>query len=310
MLVILEAVAGPIAGRLIEIRAGDALRLGRTAKSDYPIGEDPYLSGQHFSIECDGVQCRVRDLGSSNGTFLNGDRITEHLVQNGDSLVAGGSTFTLHVDTSVQPVPPPIPGTNTGLVPTVRLAVGVDGAPMKGVREPPLPWPGFSRSQSKLLTTLYRAKETVFAVVDPSRDARISALLNASGERFAAIGDGRRPSPYLVELPPSSQLLEVLIKDGWAHSWGFYCTALSGFEEARRHWSMFLALHNELGQTLTFRFWDPRVLRALVPLMSPQESVDFFGPILRMVVESEDPGTALEFSLTARGPKQESMLLA
>src|SRR5580704_5821963 len=98
MLVVLEAVAGPIAGRKIEVRAGSIIRFGRTAKSDYAIGEDSYLSGQHFAVECDGTQCRVRDLGSSNGTFLNGGRITEKVVQEGDSLVAGGSTFTIRVD--------------------------------------------------------------------------------------------------------------------------------------------------------------------------------------------------------------------
>ena len=38
MLVILEAVSGPIAGRKIEVRSGTILRIGRTAKSDYALG--------------------------------------------------------------------------------------------------------------------------------------------------------------------------------------------------------------------------------------------------------------------------------
>src|SRR5215831_2846296 len=98
MLVILEATAGPIAGRRIEVRAGSILRIGRTSKSDYAIGEDSYLSSQHFAVECDGTQVRIRDLGSSNGTFVNGDKITECVVQPGDSVVAGGSTFAIQVD--------------------------------------------------------------------------------------------------------------------------------------------------------------------------------------------------------------------
>src|SRR5580693_445663 len=99
MLVVLEAVAGPIQGRRIEVRSGSILRLGRTAKSDYAIGEDAYLSGQHFAVECDGSQCRIRDLGSSNGTYINGERVTETVVVNErDSLVAGGSTFTIHIE--------------------------------------------------------------------------------------------------------------------------------------------------------------------------------------------------------------------
>ncbi len=69
MLVVLEAVNGPIAGRRIEIRAGTIVRIGRTTRSDYAIGEDSYLSSLHFSVESDGTQVRVRDMGSSNGTF-------------------------------------------------------------------------------------------------------------------------------------------------------------------------------------------------------------------------------------------------
>ena len=98
MVVILEAVSGPVLGRRIEVRGGSIVRFGRTGKSDYPIAEDGYLSGLHFSVECDGTQCRIRDLGSSNGTFVNGSRVTEQVVQDGDSVVAGGSTFRIHVD--------------------------------------------------------------------------------------------------------------------------------------------------------------------------------------------------------------------
>src|ERR1700687_3651943 len=98
MVVILEAVSGPVLGRRIEGSGGKIVRIGRTGKSDYPIAEDGYLSGLHFAVECDGAQCRIRDLGSSNGTFVNGSRITDHVVREGDSVVAGESTFRIHVD--------------------------------------------------------------------------------------------------------------------------------------------------------------------------------------------------------------------
>src|ERR1022692_2439119 len=55
MLVVLEAAAGPIAARRIAVHAGSTLRIGRSAKSDYAIGEDSYLSSLHFSVECDGI---------------------------------------------------------------------------------------------------------------------------------------------------------------------------------------------------------------------------------------------------------------
>src|SRR5438132_13437424 len=107
MLVILEATAGPVAGRKIQAPAGATIRVGRTAKSDYALGEDSYLSGQHFAVEFDGAECRIRDLGSSNGTFVNGDRITDHVLHEGDSVAAGGSTFIVHIDLS-KTMPDPV----------------------------------------------------------------------------------------------------------------------------------------------------------------------------------------------------------
>src|SRR5437016_13511959 len=98
MIAILEAISGPITGRRLEVRGGSIVRIGRTGKSDYAIAEDGYLSGLHFSVECDGAQCRVRDLGSSNGTFVNGARVTDQVVRESDSVVAGGSTFRIHID--------------------------------------------------------------------------------------------------------------------------------------------------------------------------------------------------------------------
>src|SRR5260370_2066668 len=194
MLVILEAVSGPIAGRRIEIRAGTILRIGRTAKSDYALGEDSYLSGQHFAIENDGAGARARDLGSSNGTFVNGERVTSDTVlSEGDSLTAGGSTFTVHLDTVTAPAKkessPPVSTLPTDTFPpgTSQIVRADLGLPGDGNQ-----WPGFTRAQSVLLSALYRDGEPVFAVLDPLRDARIPAFLDASGEQFVALDDGLR----------------------------------------------------------------------------------------------------------------------
>jgi pSer/pThr/pTyr-binding forkhead associated (FHA) protein len=179
MLVVLEAVAGPIQGRRIEIRAGSIVRLGRTAKSDYAIGEDSYLSGQHFAVEYDGSQCRVRDLGSSNGTFVNGDRVTEKIVKDGDSLVAGGSTFTVHVDASPAAAASANASvTRVNTAPTVTFAGprSLDETRPVPVNEGRADWAGFSRPQLVLLNALYQGGDNVYAVLVASRDSRLPAL--------------------------------------------------------------------------------------------------------------------------------------
>jgi hypothetical protein len=309
MLLILEAVSGPVAGGRIEVREGTTLHIGRSSKSDYAIGEDSYLSGQHFAVQCDGARCCVRDLGSSNGTFLNGDRIVERVVKEGDSLAAGGSTFAVHVEaTPGQPGPVP----DLDAAPTLKVpgaARGGNRGKAGGLRNAPS-WDGFSLAQSILLDALYRDGEPVYAVLDALKDARIPVFLDASGERHARVDDANPLSPYLAVVPPKSRLLDVLVKDGWNQGWGFYFTAGIGFEDAVYHWRSFITLRNQNGQALNFRFWDPRVLRAIVPVMEPEEAAAFFGLLSRFIVEGESPGTALEFSLGPRAARRQSILLA
>jgi hypothetical protein len=301
MFVILEAVSGPVLGRRIEVRGGSIVRVGRTGKSDYPISEDGYLSGLHFAVECDGTQCRIRDLGSSNGTFVNGSRVTEQVVQEGDSVVAGGSTFVIHIDLLPSITGIGLPRASTAPTPiAVATKVMSDALPQQG---------GYSPAETALLQALYTPGEEVFAVVDASRDSRIPAFLDASGELYTPLESSKGAAAFIVALPPDSRLVHVLIKDGWGRGWGFYGTSVAGLATVREHFTSFVSLHTPSGAAMTFRFWDPRVLRAMVPAMPPDEADGFFGPCERIIVEAEKPAMALEFSRTPGRPRQQTIVL-
>lgn len=56
------------------------------------------VSRQHCKIHNDGQQLRIEDLGSSNGTYLNSEKIMEGVIQAGDKLSVGPITFLLQVD--------------------------------------------------------------------------------------------------------------------------------------------------------------------------------------------------------------------
>jgi hypothetical protein len=316
--VILVAVAGPVTGRRIEVPAGSLLRVGRTDKSECAIAEDPYLSGQHFSIEHttepesehtsgerDGTLL-LRDLGSSNGTFVNGESITEAEVKEGDSVAAGGTTFQIHVERAA--VAMALESTQTQVTrdgPASDLPA-LDASPAAGT---PGAWRGFSSSQSALLRTLYRDPVPVFAFLDPARDARIPAFLDASREHYERVEETLAPSPLLVTLPPASKLLDVLVKDGWGRGWGFYFTSTAGFEELRLHWRSYVMLRSERGREITFRFWDPHVLRAILPAMPASEAREFLGPVARLIVEGDRAEEASEFSWSARGARERVIAL-
>jgi len=53
------------------------------------ILDDQYVSSRHFQLEWDGTQYRFRDLGSSNGSWVNGVRVQEALLKEGDVISVG-----------------------------------------------------------------------------------------------------------------------------------------------------------------------------------------------------------------------------
>src|SRR5205814_1260628 len=76
--------SGPDAGHTH--RVGDhALRMGRSPDNDV-IFRDPATSGHHARLERRAEQFWVVDLGSTNGTFVNGESIQEKQLNPGERL--------------------------------------------------------------------------------------------------------------------------------------------------------------------------------------------------------------------------------
>ncbi len=87
--------SGPDAGH--SHRASDhAIRLGRSPDNDV-ILRDPATSGHHARLERRGDQFWIVDLGSTNGTLVNGESIQEKQLNHGDRLTIGQNAvhFTL-----------------------------------------------------------------------------------------------------------------------------------------------------------------------------------------------------------------------
>ncbi len=64
--------------------------IGRTMDNDVVL-TDPGISRQHLSIRDKGGAYIVKDLGSSNGTQVNGSKIREEVLRPGDVILAGGA---------------------------------------------------------------------------------------------------------------------------------------------------------------------------------------------------------------------------
>ena len=131
--------SAPQAPRLVAERAG-----GQEPGSAHDVGEglvigrakgvsirlsDPLVSGRHARVAPDGDGVVLEDLGSTNGTFLNGAQLSAPAVLNdGDRIRLGESEFVYE---SVPAPPPPAPTATPG-------EAGVPPAPGDGEEGPAL----------------------------------------------------------------------------------------------------------------------------------------------------------------------------
>ena len=64
------------------------IRIGRATTNDVVV-QDSRVSRNHALIECGAAGCTVVDVGSPNGTWINGVRVERRLLKSGDTLVIG-----------------------------------------------------------------------------------------------------------------------------------------------------------------------------------------------------------------------------
>ncbi len=77
---------GPDSGKEYEI--DQAVILGRLESNDVPI-HDRKASREHAKIYKQGAKFAIVDLNSSNGTFVNGQKITKRVLADGDEIQIG-----------------------------------------------------------------------------------------------------------------------------------------------------------------------------------------------------------------------------
>ena len=100
----LKVSAGNAAGTTIEVE--DELEIGRAADGAGALAADVEISRRHARIARSGSGYTVEDLGSRNGTFLNGHRIEKpEMLGVGDEIQLGGTTMIVQVGAIPAPEP-------------------------------------------------------------------------------------------------------------------------------------------------------------------------------------------------------------
>ena len=99
------SASGAARARVVDLREGEErvfpLRpglttFGRRPENSMVISGDLYVSGSHAQISADGDVFILTDVGSTNGTLLNGERIpinTPFTLDSGDEILIGGTAL-------------------------------------------------------------------------------------------------------------------------------------------------------------------------------------------------------------------------
>jgi adenylate cyclase len=92
----------------VDVRDGAPMLVGRAQTCDIPVF-DPTISRRHAEVSLVAGGVEIVDLGSSNGTFVNGDRVTKATARGGDMVTFGKVVFRLQDSAPPRPVQPSAP---------------------------------------------------------------------------------------------------------------------------------------------------------------------------------------------------------
>lgn len=141
----------------------------------------------------------------------------------------------------------------------------------------------------------------VYAILDAARDPRVRPAVLGSGLPHVCLYAGKVPepilavAPYLVQLAEGSPFTAALLEEGWGESWGVFALSAATLEELRRHLKRLLKVEGPRGETLLFRFYDPRILRLYLPTCTPAELAAVFGPVGMFALEGDAATELLRF---------------
>jgi len=338
MQAVLEVTTGPHTGRRLTLSPGIPLRIGRTTKSDYVVAEDTFLSGAHFYVEWSGDACVVRDLNSSNGTFLNGARTSEATLHEGDIITAGQSSFAFHFEQGAdaalpsldetrpmpasllggppRPVPEPAPPSAPPMPPWAPTSYGAPfeppafpaGAPPLPAVPPPPPLP-----------TSLTPEPPPGPQLSGSQNAMLDVLRGLADPVYAVV-DGSAASGFIdavkmlgatVELlsdasrasmtvlNPESPAAAQFAADVWGRGSAILVMSRQPAIILRNHLRRFQTMLSSDGVEFQFRSFNPALMRAFLATLNGDEAKAFFGPAGAMLMEGSN---AEELVLFMPGP--------
>src|SRR5438874_12337233 len=97
MRVTLRVLAGPYNGQEFTCDQHDTFLIGRSENAHLYLPDDRFFSRHHCLLEIAPPRCFLRDLGSTNGTYVNGQKVSEAFLHSGDRIQGGQTVLEVEV---------------------------------------------------------------------------------------------------------------------------------------------------------------------------------------------------------------------
>ena len=95
--IVLEVLAGASAGRELSFDEQTSFVIGRANEAGLRLLDDRHVGKRHCRLVVDPPVCRLEDLGSRNGTAVNGRRVRTRILQDGDIVRIGATEIAVSV---------------------------------------------------------------------------------------------------------------------------------------------------------------------------------------------------------------------
>ncbi|MBL8740973.1 MAG: DUF4388 domain-containing protein [Myxococcales bacterium] len=180
----LRFISGKYQGGEFPLGENKEIIIGRSSDLDMVLVED-MVSRRHARIACSEADITIEDLGSTNGTFVNGEKIRRANLKEGDRVLIGTSILKLVISDSSNGAPRRTTGEQARNQPGKTMSGAID--------EIPLP---------DLLQLLGTSKKSGILVVQSDED--VGKIVMRKGQIvYASIND-------LEEVPPLKSVYRIL----------------------------------------------------------------------------------------------------
>ncbi len=162
-------------------------------------------------------------------------------------------------------------------------------------------------NKEKLQLHLVSDTTRLFCILDGASVPELPMkLYKMQAENFCLFKGDLEPdmlyvAPFLVYLRLDDPFTDWVFKEGFGKHWGIFLQSRHSMLEMRRHFRSLVNVYDENANSLTFRYYDPRVLNKFLPMFDEEQLKTFFGKVETFF--AEDGGKLLKFQLENGGLK-------